>query len=214
MKSTSNNVSFITAIKSFREKYLPYNEKTIRRLAISLSIMLVWILIWALVFKLCIRDDLIRNYYNLKNMTLQERIMWDIIPFRYHGEGVYKSLQIMSTVLNCFVLAPFGVTLNYIFEKNNLLRNVAICFCFSLFIETLQAFTSFANPATEDLITNTFGYFIGYFVYRLLFKRLSVKQSVWVFALFNIICAALFVYSVATAVINAPLILKLIMRTF
>lgn len=201
-------------IEAIREKYLPYNEKTSRILAISLTVMYAWILIWALIFKLCIDRDLITNYYNLRNMTAIERIMWDIIPFNYRGEGEYKMMLIVATILNCFVFLPFGVTLNYVFKKKNILRDAGLCLGFSLLIESVQLLTPLANPATEDLITNLAGYFIGLAVYYILFRRISTKNTVRIALVINILFAVVVVYSFITFIGSAELILKLLTRTY
>lgn len=196
------------------EKHLTNNDKTLRILAISLTVMYAWILIWALIFKLCNNAELIQNYYNLRNMTALERIMWDIIPFNYRGEGMYRTMLVVGTVLNCFVFVPFGVTLNYVFKKRNILRDAGLCLAFSLFIESMQLLTPFANPATEDLITNTFGYFVGLGIYYLLFRRLKTKINVRIALALNVIFAAVVVYSLITYIGSAGLIFKLLTRTY
>lgn len=199
---------------AFREKHLENNDKALRILAVSLTVMYAWILIWALIFKLCNNAELIQNYYNLRNMTALERIMWDIIPFNYRGEGEYKMMLVVGTVLNCLVFVPFGVTLNYVFKKRNILRDAGLCLGFSLLIESTQLLTPFANPATEDLITNLFGYFIGLGIYYLLFRRLKAKSNVIIAAVICIIFAVGVVYSIVTYVGSADLILKLLTRTY
>ena len=201
-------------IEAIREKYLPYNEKTLRILAISLTVMYAWILIWALIFKLCVDEELINNYYNLRNMTPTERIIWDIIPFNYRGEGEYRTRLIVATILNCFVFVPFGVTLNYVFKKKNILRDAGLCLGFSFFIEFVQFFTPFANFATEDLITNLAGYFIGFGIYHILFRRISTKNMVRITSVLSTLFAVVVVYSFITFIGSAELIFKLLTRTY
>lgn len=200
-------------LKSVREKYLPYNEKTLRRLVAAAMIMYSWILIWALVFKMG-NETILKNLYaNLKDLTLKERILWDIIPFNYRPEEGRLANLIMDTVLNCFAFAPFGVFLSYVFKKSNVLRDFLICFGFSAFIEILQLVTMLGNPATEDLITNTFGYFIGFGLYMLLFKRLSQKHTVITAVIVNIIFAVASVYAIVSTVGAAELIFKIATKT-
>ncbi len=199
--------------KTAREKYLPYNEATLKRLVISATIMYLWILIWALVLKLGDEGMLLNNYTNLKDMTLWERIMWDIIPFYYRPvKGKFANL-LMDTLLNCFVFAPFGVAFGYIFKKANILRDTALCLGLSLLIELTQLATMLGNPATEDLITNVAGYFIGLAIYRLIFKRLSVQHGVHFFVFVNVVFAAALIFSLATTIDSAELIFKIITRT-
>lgn len=200
-------------LREIREKYLPYNELTLKRLAIAATVMYLWILIWALVFKLGNGSMLVNNYINLKDMTLQERILWDIVPFNYRGDGVYKAQLIMDTLLNCFVFAPFGVAFGYLFKKANALRDVSLCLAFSVFIEVIQLVTMLGNPATEDLITNVFGYFVGFAAYRLLFMRLSEKHSVRLLAIVNCIFAATVIASAVTMLVSVDTIYQIISKT-
>ena len=189
-------------------------EVVLRWLAISLTIMVGWILIWALVLKMCDEEMLVRNYYNLRNMSLIDRIKWDLIPFNYRGDEQMIKRQILVTILNCFVFVPFGVTLCYIFKKPNILRDFALCLAFSLGIEILQLFTPFGNPATEDLITNTAGYFIGLAIYYVFLKRLSTKWSVVLCWLFNFIAVAVTVYTLVTTAASTQLIYQLLTKTY
>ena len=119
----------------------------------------------------------------------------------------------MDTVMNCFVFVPIGVALGYLFKKTNVLRDAALCLAFSLFIETIQLITMLGNPATEDLITNLVGYFIGFALYRLLFARLSTGHSICLLSVVNITFAIVTVFSLVTTVGAAELILKIITRT-
>lgn len=212
-ETTSNKVGFSTKLRNFQQKYLPYNGQTVAKLAKFAVILWSYLLVWALVFKLCSQSEILTNYGNLKNMTVVERIMWDLIPFNYRGNDYLVHLQKRNTVLNCFVLVPFGVLFCYTFKKQNLLRNALICLAFSLGIEMLQLSTTFANPATEDLITNTLGCFIGYGLNALLFKRMSHKTKVVVLTAANALLITLTIYSVITFIVEWDTIYGALTRT-
>ena len=188
-------------------------EKKIRKLAILATAMLAWILVWALVLKMGSEIMLERNYYNISALTLKERILWDLVPFQYRGAEEWQLRQMVATVLNCFVLAPFGVTLCYVFKKENVWRNAALCLGFAVCIEALQLLTVVGNPATEDLITNTLGCFIGYGLYKLIFSRLNPKQTTWFLIILNIILALAVVFSIVTTAIAFDTIIKVLTRT-
>ena len=200
-------------LKTLREKILPYNERTLKKLVISAFAMYLWMLVWALLLKLANEGLLVTNYTNLSALTLKERIMWDLIPFNYSASKGMLSNLLMDSLLNCFVFAPVGVAFGYLFKKTNLLRDVALCLGLSLFIELLQLLTMLGNPATEDLITNALGYFIGFLLYRLVISRLSLKSGVRFFAVLNAIFAVLTVYALITTVSAAPLIYGIVTRT-
>ena len=191
----------------------PQDKKILKRLVIAATAMYFAILVWALVLKLGNESILTNLYTNLKDMTLRERILWDLVPFHYRGEGLYKTKIIMDTVFNCFVFAPFGVSLGYLFKKTNVLRDAAICLGLSLLIELIQLATMLGNPATEDLITNVAGYFIGFALYKLVFARLSVKNSVRVLAVVCVLFGAATLYAIVTTADAAELIYKIVTKT-
>ena len=190
-----------------------YNEQALRRLIIFAIVMYIWLLVWALIFKLGDATMLERNYSNLKNMTLEERILWDLIPFNYRGTDYWKEKQMIATALNCLVLAPIGASLGYLLKKANVLKITAIGFLIAFCFESTQAFTTWGNPATEDLITNTLGCLIGYAIYRLLLKRLPLKWNVRLFGLVNILLVLATIVSVFTMVDSADLIYKMMTKT-
>lgn len=191
----------------------PQTEKCIRKLATVALIMFAWLLIWALVLKMGSEIMLVRNYNNLKEMTVKERIMWDIIPFNYRGEPYWKMRQFIETILNCFVLAPLAILLCYLFKKPNVWRNVALCLAFSLGIELLQLCTVLGNPATEDLITNTVSGFIGYAIYQLLLRRIPTKLTARLFIVVDVILVAAVVFSLVTTAIAADTIFAILTKT-
>ena len=190
-----------------------YSRKTLSALMIAATVMLLWIYVWALVFKLGSEIILTRNYESYKDMTYGERILWDLIPFNYRGTDYSKMRQIIDTVLNSFVFAPLGVSLCYVFEKVSVWRNAAICLGCSVVVETLQLFTVFGNPATEDLITNVLGGFIGYAVYQLLLRRISLRKSVILAIIANAALVAAVIFSFVTLALASDLILKILTKT-
>ena len=200
-------------LKNTEEKHSLYSEAALKRFVSAATIMYFLILVWALVLKLGNESLLINNYTNLKSMTLRERILWDLVPFNYRGEGLYRTKIIMDTVFNCFVFAPFGVAFGYLFKKTNILRDTALCLGLSLLIELTQLATTLGNPATEDLITNVAGYFIGFALYKLLFARLSVKNSVRFLAVICIVFGAALIYAITTTAAAAETICKIVTRT-
>lgn len=200
-------------VDSLRKELVHKNASVLNRLAVLLTVMIGWLLIWALVFKLGSEKLLVGNYNNLKDMNLEERIMWDLIPFNYRGTPEMKLSQFMDTVLNCFVFSPIGVLFCYLFEKKSVIRDVSICLAFSIFIETLQLATMLGNPAPEDLMTNVVGYFIGILIYHLLLKRISVSLSVKLMRVCVVICSVAVIFSLVTTIKAAPVIFKIITRT-
>lgn len=76
----------------------------------------------------------------------------------------------MDTVLNAILFFPLGFFLPLLYKKYNRISSVALTgFLFSLSIEIIQMFGRGATDV-NDLITNTVGTCLGYFIHKLLSK--------------------------------------------
>lgn len=197
------------------KKHIIENNRALKALVIAATVMFGYILFWALVLKLGREDMLVRNHTNLSQLTLTERLMWDLIPFNYRGDDYNIKQQMLTTLLNCFVFAPFGVAFSYLLGKKGFwgvligaVANLGIIFA----IELMQLITLFGNFATEDFITNMVGYFIGVALYYVLFKRFSNKQNVVFFCIINVIVAAVFVYSAISTIGALDVIVELLSK--
>ena len=76
----------------------------------------------------------------------------------------------MNTILNVVLFAPLGFFLPLLYKKYSHISTVALTgFLFSLSIEIVQMFGRGATDI-NDLITNTVGACLGFFIYQLLNK--------------------------------------------
>ncbi len=76
----------------------------------------------------------------------------------------------IDTILNIILFFPLGFFLPLLYKRYHHISSVALsAFLFSLSIEIVQMFGRGATDI-NDLITNTVGASLGYFIYRLLFK--------------------------------------------
>lgn len=95
----------------------------------------------------------------------------NIVPF----EDLFKSRHgaMRGILLNIIMTIPFGFFMSIILFKSNFLKVLVSTFLLSLSIELFQLITTIfllhhrAFDVT-DLITNTFGGIIGYFIYKLI----------------------------------------------
>lgn len=95
----------------------------------------------------------------------------NLIPFRdlrlnYHG-------SVREVILNIIMMMPFGFMYPFI-KKSGILKTVAVSFLFSLAIESAQLLSAYCGVLSSrtfdvtDLITNTFGGFLGYLFFMFL----------------------------------------------
>lgn len=94
----------------------------------------------------------------------------DVIPFDTYGGVRYI---ILYATANAVIFLPIGILLPLIWKKMNSLKWILLTgFLGSLFIETSQFILQCGVVQTEDLIMNTAGAGIGYWIY----KRWNVKE--------------------------------------
>lgn len=94
----------------------------------------------------------------------------DVIPFDTYGGVRYI---ILYATANAVIFLPLGILLPMIWKKMNSLKWILFTgFWGSLFIEMSQFVLQCGVVQTEDLIMNTAGAGIGYWIY----KRWNVKE--------------------------------------
>ncbi|MCI8750270.1 MAG: VanZ family protein [Lachnospiraceae bacterium] len=84
---------------------------------------------------------------------------------------------IINTILNIILFMPMGFLVPSIWtEYHSLKKTIFMGFAVSVIIEILQIFT-FRLTDIDDLITNTFGTFLGYYIGKLFSFKLPLKIS-------------------------------------
>ena len=197
-------------IKQKLQSLFSCDEREQRRAVAFATGAYVVVLFWALWLKFNDFHMVVLNYQWLSKMTVQERFLYDIIPFQIRFDFWNQLIQFPA---NAIVFAPFGVFLNHLFKKKNILRDLAICFGVSLSIEIVQLLTIIGSFATSDLIMNTLGYFIGLAVYYLIFARLSTQQTVWFYRVVDAILFVALIVVIVTTIGNWELISAILTRT-
>lgn len=88
----------------------------------------------------------------------------DLIPFNTPG-GVPHI--ILYALANAIIFLPVGILPPMIWKKMDNLKSIALAgFCGSLFIELAQLILQCGVVQTEDLIMNTVGAGVGYWIYK------------------------------------------------
>ena len=186
-----------------------YDTRALCREVIFAISLYTGILLWIVCLKFSSAEMLARNYKNLSELTLEERFLWDIVPFHTRQN---HNLQKLEFIANSLIFAPYGILLNYLFKKRNVFRDVFLCFSFSFAIEVFQLYTMLGGFATEDLIMNTLGYFVGLILYYLIFKKRTQKTCIWVCRVANFIFLPTFIYALVTTLKNGELIVSILTR--
>jgi len=86
----------------------------------------------------------------------------------YKNAELWTFLRLFLGNIGWFV--PFGFLLPVLLKKERFWKVAAFGFCFSFTIETLQYIFRKGVAELDDLILNTLGAVIGYFMYKLFLK--------------------------------------------
>lgn len=98
-----------------------------------------------------------------------------LIPFK---DGVD-----IKDILNIILFVPLGFLISINLKNKQGIKNVIVCFSSSLLIELVQFLFVGRLADITDVITNTFGGLIGYYIYKLfvfIIKKMQLKKNVGV----------------------------------
>lgn len=111
--------------------------------------------------------------YDLMTAQVDEMIeRINLIPFS-------RSIHTIGYILNIVMFVPFGFGVPLICkDMRNLPRLLFSAASFSLLIEVTQLF-SYRGSDVDDLVINTLGAFVGYFIYTLWNKFTKSKSQVF-----------------------------------
>ena len=109
------------------------------------------------------------------NLTLFQEIG------RYYGVGIRTGswrLFLWNVVGNVCVFVPFGIFLPALFAKCQKLFSVFFFTLeFSLMVELIQLVTKVGSFDVDDLLLNTIGGILGYFLYKMFFRKKSKNRK-------------------------------------
>lgn len=128
-------------------------------------IIYCFILVWVVLFKTAFSFDEI--------LFLKSQRSLNLIPFDFIFNA--NKFHIRETLLNLFAFIPFGLYLRMINAsvKHTILYGIGL----SLIFELAQFVFAIGICDVTDLITNTFGTFLGICLYFILLKIFSNKQK-------------------------------------
>jgi len=114
----------------------------------------------------------------LKNRDMASKLNTaNFIPFRtiyryltaYFSHHINTNIVVINIVGNIGALVPFGLSLPLLFSRCKKLKPVILwALALILSIELMQLFTGFGEFDVDDILLNTLGAFIGFYVYRFL----------------------------------------------
>ena len=139
-------------------------------------------MIWLVQFKLKFNISSILNYHH-RSLNL--------IPFAAPSM-VNGSINFGEMILNCIFFIPFGLLLNVNFKKTGFIPKIIFILGFSVAAELSQYIFAIGATDITDVITNTFGGFLGLVLYDVSKKyinnekldRLIIVMGMLLFVLF------------------------------
>ena len=139
-----------------------YKSKWEKKVLLVIFIIYIGIVLWLTI----IRPGV---HYNERQLNLT--LFTELIKI-YHRAGMLQFLRLFLGNIGWFI--PFGFLLPALSKRENFIRVIISGFLFSLTIETTQFIFYKGVAEIDDLILNTLGTIIGYFIkiFRILCKKL------------------------------------------
>lgn len=195
-------------------------EKQFKFLSTCIFIMYFIIIIWIITFKCNLIQSITDTYLFFKEMTIIERINFDLVPFKDYIEGPFISqinTIIEDDILNILFFVPLGMYASLFIKKHKFIKVILFSFLLSLFFEIFQLFSLIGSFSTKDLITNVLGSIIGYFIYRLMYKKENSQLKLKVYNVISTIVVVILificVYAIYNTILNIDLYISIIKRT-
>ena len=170
-------IAILLTLPYVLSQYKKYGSLLVFRTAIIYSFILYLIVIYFLVILPLPPIEEVRNYTNdfvqLKPFYaityLQQHIHFDITDFSTYSR-LFGNAYFYQFIYNIFITIPFGIYLRYYF-KCKFTKTLLLSFLLSLFFELTQLsglYGIYPRPYrifdVDDLITNTLGGVLGYFI--------------------------------------------------
>ncbi|MCP9768532.1 VanZ family protein [Lacihabitans sp. LS3-19] len=138
------------------------NDST--KLTILLFSIYLAALAWILIFKLGVR------------FSYMEQRQVNLIPFVDYFSKTGK-LDLAEVIMNIFIFIPLGVYAAILFKRWFFISNVFFFFLTSLLVESIQFVFKIGAFDSSDIITNTFGGIIGFFLFQLFAKVFNSSEK-------------------------------------
>ena len=160
--------------------YLPFYF--ILRKKIPLARQITYFLFGACVFVICsatFLEWIVMCLLDGRAILVEEHSL-NLIPFQFIFTTwkMEARKQITQTIANIIMFLPLGFIFPVTFKKARSFRKTFVCMmCFSFFIEFVQFFIG-RSADIDDLMLNTLGGALGYFIFYF-FSKLFKEKKIW-----------------------------------
>ena len=150
------------------------------------------ILIWLVLFKFS---------FNISSVFEHQHRSLNLIPFAAPAL-VNGAINYREIIYNCLVFIPFGLLLHVNFKKVGFLAKLVSILVFSLSVELIQFIFAIGATDITDVITNTFGGFLGLKIYDLSNRYMDHEKLDTIIISVSTLFLILFISTVAVLVVR------------
>lgn len=144
---------------------------------------------------------MLKTYCYFSQMNLEQRFKFFLVPFNDYFIEPFTQTRMntfQDDMLNIAIFIPLGLYVSYFIKNRKFLKTLGIAFILSATFEVFQLFSLVGAFASKDLITNLLGAILGYFIFRLIYKknngviRLTILNVLSIFAVITFVPIAIF----------------------
>ncbi len=191
------------------------NESTLRTLSKFLFAAYVIFFLWVVIFKCNWIDTLKVTYGVWKDKSFTDRLLntseFDSMKY-FISIGDILSRPVLEPFFNLVIFAPIGLYITYFQKRQRIINTFFLCFAASFLMESIQIFTLIGGFSYFDLVLNTLGGVIGFFILKLINKKKFTKALNVATISFLSVFAPIAVFAVVNTIANIGFYIDVLLR--
>ena len=171
--------------------------------------------LWVIIFKCNWIDDMLFTHDIIKNFSFYQRVM-NLAEL----EGVIYSIKncmffdrrLLEPFLNVVIFVPIGLYLAFFLKNNRSFNTFVISFAMSFSFEMIQLVTLIGGFSYLDLLTNTLGGIIGYYIYKLIYREKNIRGLNIASIIMILLFVPIVVFAAINTLINIEIYIDIVLR--
>jgi glycopeptide antibiotics resistance protein len=171
--------------------------------------------LWVIIFKCNWIEDMLITHNAIKNMNFYQRVFnfSEIQSVLYSIKtGDIWNRGMLEPFLNIVIFIPFGLYLAFFFKERRSINTCLTSIAISFALETTQLLTMIGGFSYLDIITNSIGGVIGYYLYKLIYRKdfllgLNIASVIMLVLLFPVA-----IFASVNTLINIETYIDIILR--
>ncbi len=190
-------------------------EDTLFTLSKALFPTYIVLFLWVIIFKCNWIEDMLITHNLIKEMSFYQRILnfSEIQSVIYSLQtGNIWNRGMLEPFLNIVIFLPIGLYLAFFFKERRSINTALTSIAISFALETTQLLTLIGGFSYLDIVTNTMGGVIGYYIYRLIYRKNCIRGLNILSVAMLVLLFPIAIFATVNTLINVETYIDIILR--